>query len=71
VLVSVDRVLKRFRTAFIGKVSPVHLFWGSFFVCRLLLKDALAQNVLSTPTQKDAFGSDCFVRHIPISKKMP
>ena len=30
VLVSVDRVLKRFRTAFIGKASPVHLFWGSF-----------------------------------------
>jgi hypothetical protein len=29
-LVAVDRVLKRFRTGFIGKVSPVHLFWGSF-----------------------------------------
>jgi hypothetical protein len=28
--VSVDRVLKRFRTSFLGKVSPVHLFWGSF-----------------------------------------
>lgn len=26
----VDRVFKRFRTAFLGKVSPVHLFWGSF-----------------------------------------
>jgi hypothetical protein len=29
-LVSVDRVLKRFRTGYLGKVSPVHLFWGSF-----------------------------------------
>jgi hypothetical protein len=29
-LVQVDRVLKRFRTAYLGKVSPVHLFWGSF-----------------------------------------
>ncbi len=29
-LVAVDRVLKRFRTGFFGKVSPVHLFWGSF-----------------------------------------
>jgi uncharacterized protein DUF5996 len=29
-LVVVDRVLKRFRTGFLGKVSPVHLFWGSF-----------------------------------------
>jgi hypothetical protein len=29
-LVSVDTVLQHFRTAFRGKVSPVHLFWGSF-----------------------------------------
>ena len=29
-LVAVDRVFKRFRTGFLGKVSPVHLFWGSF-----------------------------------------
>ena len=25
-----DRVFKQFRTAFIGKASPVHFFWGSF-----------------------------------------
>lgn len=29
-LVSIDAVFKKFRTGFIGKVSPVHLFWGSF-----------------------------------------
>lgn len=29
-LVSADRVFKHFRTSFLGKVSPVHLFWGSF-----------------------------------------
>lgn len=29
-LLSVDHVLQQFRTGFIGKVSPVHLFWGSF-----------------------------------------
>jgi len=29
-LVQVDRVFKEFRTAFLGKASPVHLFWGSF-----------------------------------------
>lgn len=28
--VCIDRVLNRFRTSFLGKVSPVHLFWGSF-----------------------------------------
>src|SRR3546814_7682621 len=30
VLHQVDRVFKKFRTSYIGKVSPVHLFWGSF-----------------------------------------
>lgn len=30
VLMQVDRVLKLFRTGFIGKASPVHFFWGSF-----------------------------------------
>jgi hypothetical protein len=29
-LVQIDRVFSRFRTGFIGKCSPVHLFWGSF-----------------------------------------
>ena len=29
-LVQADRVLKLFRTGFIGKASPVHFFWGSF-----------------------------------------
>jgi hypothetical protein len=29
-LVQVDRVLKLFRTGFLGKCSPVHFFWGSF-----------------------------------------
>ncbi|SKA25856.1 DUF5996 family protein [Consotaella salsifontis] len=28
--VLVDGVFKRFRTSFLGKCSPVHLFWGSF-----------------------------------------
>ena len=30
VLLSVNHVLNHFRTGFRGKVSPVHLFWGSF-----------------------------------------
>jgi hypothetical protein len=28
-LLSIERVLQRFRTGFIGKASPVHLFWGA------------------------------------------
>jgi hypothetical protein len=30
ILSSVDTVLREFRSRFIGKVSPVHFFWGSF-----------------------------------------
>lgn len=30
VLIQVDRVFKLFRSGFLGKVSPVHFFWGSF-----------------------------------------
>ena len=30
VLVKTDTVFKLFRSAFLGKVSPVHFFWGSF-----------------------------------------
>jgi hypothetical protein len=29
-LVLIDAVFQEFRTGFLGKVSPVHLFWGSF-----------------------------------------
>jgi hypothetical protein len=29
-LVSIDEVFKHFRTRFLGKVSPVHFWWGSF-----------------------------------------
>ncbi len=29
-LVQIDRVFHRFRSRFLGKVSPVHFFWGSF-----------------------------------------
>ncbi len=29
-LVQADRVITAFRSAFVGKVSPVHFFWGSF-----------------------------------------
>jgi hypothetical protein len=30
ILLQADRVFKEFRSGFIGKVSPVHFFWGSF-----------------------------------------
>ncbi len=30
VLLQADRIMKEFRSRFIGKVSPVHFFWGAF-----------------------------------------
>ena len=30
ILINADRLLKQFRTGFLGKCSPVHFFWGSF-----------------------------------------
>jgi hypothetical protein len=30
ILAWVDQILKEFRAGFLGKVSPVHFFWGSF-----------------------------------------
>lgn len=30
ILAWVDQILKVFRTGFLGKISPVHFFWGSF-----------------------------------------
>lgn len=30
ILVTVDSIFREFRSRFIGKVSPVHFFWGSF-----------------------------------------
>ncbi|MGB6068682.1 MAG: DUF5996 family protein [Desulfomonilaceae bacterium] len=30
IMVQTDRILKQFRSGFIGKCSPVHFFWGAF-----------------------------------------
>jgi hypothetical protein len=30
VLLQVERVFAQFRTGYLGKVSPIHLFWGAF-----------------------------------------
>jgi hypothetical protein len=42
VLLQADRVLKQFRTGFIGKSSPVHFFWGSFDLAATRFSGALA-----------------------------
>jgi hypothetical protein len=42
VLVSVQNVLKKFRSEFEGKTSPVHFFWGSFDLAVTRFSGALA-----------------------------
>jgi hypothetical protein len=41
-LLQADRVFKQFRARFIGKCSPVHLFWGSFDLATTRFSGALA-----------------------------
>ncbi|WP_406567402.1 DUF5996 family protein [Azospirillum canadense] len=41
-LVAVDGVLKRFRTGYLGKVSPVHFFWESFELAFMRFSGAAA-----------------------------
>ena len=52
--VVVTTVLQTFRTAYLGKVSPVHLFWGSFDLAVLLARSPICANAnswtLSGPT---------------------
>ena len=70
VLMQVDRVFTLFRSAFIGKSSPVHFFWGSFdmAVARFSgrpaplhpggvpnLPDAVAQEAYSHEVSSDGF----------------
>jgi hypothetical protein len=33
ILMQADSLFKRFATGFLGKISPVHFFWGSFDLC--------------------------------------
>ena len=50
VLVRCDQVFQEFRAGFIGKVSPVHFFWGSF--------DLAVTRFSGTP-RAGAAGADC------------
>jgi Family of unknown function (DUF5996) len=47
-LLQADRVLKIFRTRFIGKASPVHFFWGSFDLAVTRFSGRTAPPITST-----------------------
>jgi hypothetical protein len=52
-LVEVDRVLKQFRSGFLGKASPVHFFWGSFDMAVTRFSGRLAPPHPSAPDLAD------------------
>jgi len=47
ILVQVDRLLRQFRSGFLGKVSPVHFFWGSFDMAVTRFSGRLAPTITS------------------------
>ncbi len=59
VLVSTDRILKRFSTGFLGKISPVHFFWGSFDLCVTRFSGRRAAGPQrSDPVQQEAYSHE-------------
>jgi hypothetical protein len=59
ILVSVDAVLKEFRTRFIGKCSPVHFFWGSCDHCVTRFSGRRApERTGADPVTRDAYSHE-------------
>ncbi len=60
ILLQVDAIFKEFRGRFIGKVSPVHFFWGSFdlAVTRFSGRRAPAREGADAVT-RDAYSHEC------------
>ena len=64
-LVEVHRVFQLFRTGFVGKVSPVHLFWGAFdlAVTRFSGRDA-PPHPGGAPFMNDAIAREAYSREV-------
>lgn len=60
ILLQTDSIFKEFRSRFIGKVSPVHFFWGSFdlAVTRFSGRRAPARDG-ADPVTRDAYSHEC------------
>jgi len=59
-LLQADRVMKAFRAGFIGKVSPVHFFWGSFdlAVSRFSGRPALPPSAAAPSWVREAYSHE-------------
>ncbi len=59
ILVQCDRILKLFRTSFVGKCSPVHFFWGSFDLAVTRFSGRLApQSAQADPITREAYSHE-------------
>lgn len=64
-LIEVHRVFQLFRTRFVGKVSPIHLFWGAFdlAVTRFSGREAPAHPG-GAPFMNDAIAREAYSREV-------
>ena len=59
VLAGTEKVFRRFGTGFVGKVSPVHFFWGSFDLAVTRFSGRRApEQVRADPVQREAYSHE-------------
>ena len=63
-LVQVDRVFGKFRARFIGKVSPIHYFWGAMDVAVTRFSGRVAPVHPSTPGLPDRVVQDAYSHEV-------
>ncbi|MDM0114035.1 DUF5996 family protein [Variovorax sp. J22R133] len=63
-LLQADRMLKLFRTCFLGKVSPVHFFWGSFDLAVTRFSGRTAPPHPGTPGLPDRVARDAYSHEV-------
>lgn len=60
ILLHADAIFKEFRSRFIGKVSPVHFFWGSFDLAVTRFSGRRApERDGADPVTRDAYSHEC------------
>ena len=64
VLVQADRLLKEFRSRFLGKCSPVHFFWGSFDLAVTRFSGRVAPPHPGAPGVADAITREAYSHEV-------
>jgi hypothetical protein len=58
ILLRTDAILKQFRSAFIGKCSPVHFFWGSMDMAVTRFSGRRASTQMPDPIMQEAYSHE-------------